>query len=133
MKTCENRDGCYTTSRDTTAGRDAVRKKPKRESQLVLPDVDGPIFLADLDGVPSTQNQGLYAVMPDGSVLRVVAKGDSLPFRNGAQKTVKTIGVFQQPAEAVGQSRSFDASTGTIVYQATFTDGTWGIYRATFP
>jgi hypothetical protein len=71
--------------------------------------------------------------MPDGSVVRVVAKGDSLPFRGGAQKTVKTIGVFQQPAKAVGQSRSFDPSTGAIVYQATFTDGNWGIYRATFP
>jgi len=91
--------------------------------QLVLPDVGGPIFLATLGGVPAVQNTGIWAVAPDGTLTMVVKTGATLD-----NKTVKSIIVFPLAQGAIGQSRSFDASTGKIVYQANFTDGSWGIY-----
>jgi hypothetical protein len=44
-------------------------------------------------------------------------------------KTIQLLQIFPQPAYVTGQSRSFDASTGNLVYQATFGDETWGIYK----
>jgi len=91
--------------------------------QLVLPDVGGPIFLATLSGVPAVQNTGVWAVAPDGTLTMVVKTGATLD-----TKTVKSITIFPLAQGAIGQSRSFDTSTGKIVYQANFTDGSWGIY-----
>jgi len=99
--------------------------------QFVLPDVGGVVFLANLSGLPATQSQGLWAVW-NGELTRVVGTGDTLDL-HGIAKTVKTIGIFHEVPTALGQSRSFDASTGDLVYTATFTDGTWGIYEVTPP
>jgi len=58
--------------------------------------------------------------------------GQQLDF-HGTAKTVKSIQIFVQAGGAMGQSRSFEAGTGKLVYQATFDDGTWGIYQAALP
>ena len=101
--------------------------------QLVLPDVGGPVFLATLSGVPVGDDEAVFALTKRGTLVRVVGKGDTnLPTRDSNQRTVKSIGIFQTAPDVVGQSRSFDASTGNLVYQATFTDGTWGVYLVTF-
>ncbi|GEM_PF-3890831 len=99
--------------------------------QLVLPDVGGPIFVAKLSGVPATGNVGVWAKRTSG-IMRVVITGDQLDV-HGTLKTVKKFAIFQLAPMVMGQSRSFTASTGEIVFQATFTDGTWGIYTATLP
>jgi len=102
--------------------------------QLVLPDVGGPIFLATLSDLPAVQNEALFAVNPGGILIRVVGKGDTdLPTRDSVTRTVRSISIFQAPPAVGGQSRSFDAATENIVYQANFTDGTWAVYEVAFP
>jgi hypothetical protein len=99
--------------------------------QVVLPDVGGPIFLATLRGVPGKANTGVWALAPNGTLELIVKTGDPLDF-NGTPKLVKSIGIFQLAPAALGQSRSFEASTADVVFQANFADGTWGIYRVTW-
>jgi hypothetical protein len=103
-------------------------------NQIVLPDVGGVVFQATLTGVPSSANQGVWA-MTAGGLKRVVIAGQQLPYRNATQETVKKIAIFQQAANVLGQSRSFDATTQNLVYQATFTGpgSLWGVYKVTFP
>jgi len=99
-------------------------------NQIVLPDVGDVIFLATLTGVPPGQNIGIFAVQSDGSITLVQRTGVLLPV-HALEKTVASLQIFQTPPYVTGQSRSFDASTANIVYQATFTDGTWAIYELT--
>jgi hypothetical protein len=94
--------------------------------QLVLPDVGGPIFVATLSGVPAAQGVGLFAITSSG-LSSIVQTGNTLVVGTGA-KIVKSIGVFPAPTSVAGQSRSFDAPSGNIVYLAGFTDGTSGIF-----
>ena len=106
-------------------------------TQVVLPDVAGPIFCAKLSGVPASQNTGLWAVTGSNGIQPVIITGQQLPFTSGTAaptlKTVKSISIFQQPPLASGQSRGVDTSTANLVCQATFTDATWAIYKVTFP
>jgi hypothetical protein len=100
--------------------------------QFVLPDVGGVVFLATVSGVPATQNQGVWALLPTGKLELVVRTGDLFDLR-GAAKTIRTLAIFQVAPGVMGQSRSFDASTARLVYKATFTDGTWGVYSVSTP
>ena len=100
-------------------------------TQIVLPDVGDVIFTAALGNVPSGMNSGIYAVGSDGAITLVNRTGALIPVR-AVMKTIKSLQIFQQPAEVVGQSRSFDASTATLIYQASFTDNTWAIYEVAF-
>jgi hypothetical protein len=99
--------------------------------QVVLPDTGDLVFQAALSGVPSSQNNGVWALW-NGELTRVVGKGSMLEL-HAPEKTVKSFGIFLLVPTALGQSRSFDPTTGNLVFQATFTDGTWGIYEATPP
>jgi hypothetical protein len=101
-------------------------------NQVVAMNAGYVVFLASLTGVPASQNQGIWAAMPDGSLTPVVEKGNLLDF-HGTNKTVKSIGIFQQASNFLGQSRSFDTDAGILVYEATFTDQTWGIYQVLLP
>lgn len=92
--------------------------------QLVFPDANGPIFLATLNGVPASENTGVWAATKDGTLTLVVKTGELLD-----GKTVQSLSIFPLAQGSIGQSRSFDASSGKIVYQANFTDGSWGIYK----
>jgi hypothetical protein len=67
-----------------------------------------------------------------GALECIVRTGATVSFR-GTPKKIKALGVFQVAPHVAGQSRSFDASTGNLVYQAYFTDGSWGIYEVFFP
>jgi hypothetical protein len=100
-------------------------------TQIVLPDVGDVIFTATLASVPSGMNTGIFAVAGDGSITLVSRTGTLMPVRS-VMKTIKSLQIFQQAPFVLGQSRSFDASTANLVYQATFTDGTWGIYEVAF-
>jgi hypothetical protein len=100
--------------------------------QIVLPDHGDVILLANLVDVPRKDDRGIWAMEDNGSLVKVVRTGDLLEF-HGVEKEVKSLAVFLYAAHETGQSRSFDASTANLVYQATFTDGNWGIYEVTFP
>jgi len=94
--------------------------------QLVLPDVGGPIFTASLSGVPASQAKGLWAASK-GVPSLILETGASLQVHT-VTKTVRSFNIFQIPPLVMGQSRSFEATKGNLVYIATFTDGTWGIF-----
>ncbi|GEM_PF-6338325 len=97
-------------------------------NQIVLPDVGGVIIFATLSGVPAVQNQGVWIVGSNGIPTPIVRKGDMLNFQ-GTLKKVKKIGIFELAPSVTGQTRSFDAVIGNLVFRATFTDGTIGIYK----
>ena len=102
-------------------------------TQIVLPDVGGPIFLATLSGVPKSQSTGLWAIASDETLTPIVVTGDTtntLDF-HGVAETVKSLSIFQTAPGVRGVSRSFDASTGNLVFKAGFTDGLWGMYKFT--
>jgi hypothetical protein len=99
--------------------------------QIALMDSGDVIFEATLSGVPASRNSGVWASTP-GGIIPILVTGQQLDF-HGTAKTVKSIQIFEQAGGAMGQSRSFEAGTGKLVYQATFDDGTWGIYQAALP
>jgi sugar lactone lactonase YvrE len=99
--------------------------------QIALMDSGDVIFQATLSGVPASRNSGVWASTPAG-IIPILVTGQQLDF-HGTAKTVKSIQIFEQAGGGIGQSRSFDASTGKLVYQATFDDGTWGIYQVALP
>ena len=99
--------------------------------QIALMDSGDVIFQATLSGAPASSNSGVWASTP-GGIIPILVTGQQLDF-HGTAKTVKSIQIFEQAEAAMGQTRSFDASTGKLVYQATFNDGTWGIYQAALP
>jgi len=103
-------------------------------SQLVLPDVGGAVFLANVSGQTPAAADG-FALWPVWALSQElftppVQKGRSLFFRD-ASRTISAVDIFQDVPTALGQSRSFDARTGYLVYKVTFTDGTWAIYEVT--
>ena len=108
------------------SGIDAIgRKLGTPGSSLSDEDVE------QISGVPASRNSGVWASTP-GGIIPILITGQQLDF-HGRAKTVKSIQIFEQAGGAMGQSRSFDAGTGKLVYQATFDDGTWGIYQAALP
>ncbi len=96
--------------------------------QIVLPDVEDVIFAATLTGVPPGENKGIFAVGADGSINLIQRTGVLLPV-HALFKQVTSLQIFATPPYVAGQSRSFDASTGNLAYQANFSDGTWAIYE----
>jgi hypothetical protein len=97
--------------------------------QVVLPDGDSVVVLAILSGVSAGHKRGVWAM--SDRLRSVVREGDMLDV-HGVQKTVRSLGIFQVAPMVAGQNRSFDSGTGNLVYQATFTDGTCGIYTASY-
>ena len=100
--------------------------------QIVLPDVGGVIIEASVGGAAGGRRQGLWAVAQNGALRRLLLDGDSLDF-HGSQKTMKHFNIFQIAPHFSGQTRSFDPGTGSLVFQAVFTDGSWGIYQIIAP
>jgi len=95
--------------------------------QMVLPDLGGVIVEAGVSG-SGGQKRGLWAVGQKGELRRLLLDGNTLDFR-GSRKTLKRFRIFQIPPHFAGQTRSFDPDTGSLVFQAIFTNGSWGIYR----
>jgi hypothetical protein len=92
----------------------------------VLCDNGNIIFQATLRDLPATQKQGLW-LAKNGTITRLMKTGQTLQF-NGVSKALSAVHIFQFTPNLSGQTRSFDPGSGTITYQATFADGTWGIY-----
>jgi len=101
-------------------------------SQLILPDGGGPIFLATLKGVPARAKTGLWSVGADNQPHLLVQTSNVVDV-HGKKKTIKSLQVFQVCRQVSGQSRNFDASSRNVVFQATFTDGTWAILQIYAP
>ena len=99
--------------------------------QMVLPDATGPVFLANLWGLPHSEDEGIWADW-DGTLTRVVVKGEAIDPHDTVE-TVTRINIFEVVPGAIGQSRSFDASTGNLAYELGFADGSWAIYEVTPP
>jgi hypothetical protein len=101
-------------------------------NQIVLPDIGGVIVEAQLSGVPSSQNHGLWAVAHDGSFQRLVQTGETVNAQE-SQKKIKNFRIFQTVPYFSGQTRSFNAGSGNLVFQISFTDGSWGIFQVAIP
>jgi len=100
---------------------------------LVLPDNDSVVFSARIKGpiISATGNsEGIWAQDNAGQVRLVIRTGDTnlLP-----GKTVTALSLFPLSNMAAfsgiaGQTRSFDPVTGDIVFNATFNDGSTGVF-----
>jgi hypothetical protein len=109
-------------------------------AQIVLPDFQDVAYLANTASLaqPPTMSQSVWATVtpafgeePDDLVATVGgAYLAETQFFRGTPKPIMAIRIFQGVPTALGQSRSFDATTGYLVYKATFADGSWGIYVA---
>jgi hypothetical protein len=112
-------------------------------SEIALPDQGGVVFLAALGNYPvgspvrsnsspiSTSNdQGIFAVDTSGALQLIVQLGTFHPVTG---KLITALSVLPILPYDGGQTRSFNQSTGDIVYRATFKDGTSGIFLVTFP
>ena len=102
-------------------------------TNLVLPDVGGPIFTALLrsPGGWVALGEGLWAVDAVGNA-ELIVRVNSTSFVQG--KTVRTFNVFDTRAhpylrKSDGQNRSFDPGTGDLIFTVTFTDGNTAVYR----
>jgi hypothetical protein len=98
--------------------------------QIVLPDVGGVVIEAGVGGAGGGRKQGLWAVGPDGLLQRLLLEGDNLDF-HGTLKALRHFNIFKITPHFSGQTRSFAPSTGSLVFQAVFGDGSWGIYQIT--
>jgi uncharacterized delta-60 repeat protein len=96
---------------------------------IALPDQGGAVMLVKISGVAGAK-QGIYAVDTGGTLQLVVREGAVHP-SNG--KTIKTLAFLNGKKPALGQTRHFSQTTGDVLYTATFTDGTSGIYRVVLP
>ena len=119
-------------ARTGNAAADVPGGKFSEFEQLVLPDGSGPIFLAKLKGVKQNANTGLWSVGPDGQIHLIVQTGELVDVR-GTMKNIESFQIFKVCPLVVGQSRNFDATTRGVVFQATFTDGSWAILQTYAP
>ena len=94
--------------------------------QFVLPDRGGVVFQGTLTagtgGVTTVNAQGVWAVNTLGQPKLIVRTGDTLVVNN----TVRTISSLYLFGPSV-QSSNFNRF-GTLIYKATFTDGTQGLF-----
>jgi cyclophilin family peptidyl-prolyl cis-trans isomerase len=113
-------------------------------NQIALPDQGGlgnhggVVMLATLNasttyGITPANNTGIWAVDTTGTLQLIVRTGDLLPDRAGAFKTVASLAFLPNETVVNGQTRSFDPTSGDLVFLATFSDKTTGIYAVSFP
>ena len=101
-------------------------------TDVVLPDVGGPIFMANLkDTAGVARGNGVFVTEANGNIKPIIWT-NSTTFIPG--KTVSAITMFKATAlttfrRPFGQNRSFDAASGKIVFNVTFTDGSSKIYK----
>jgi hypothetical protein len=102
-------------------------------TEFALPNNEQVSFLGTLNtnaaaGVTSNNNTGVWAVDNNGNLQLIARTGDVL---NG--KTVTALSFLPTPATVSGNSRSFSATTGDLVYLATFSDKSTAIFNVVFP
>lgn len=100
--------------------------------QFALPDQGGVLLFAKLGGtgVVAANDVGIWAVDSAGTLQLIAREGDLHP---ATGKTIKVLTFLPALSGVSGQTRSFSQSTGDIAYSATFTDGTFGIFKVVFP
>jgi hypothetical protein len=81
-------------------------------------------------GVTSANDYGIWAV-DSGGTLQLIAREGDLHAVTG--KTIKALAFLPSISGVGGQTRSFSQATGDLVYSATFTDGSSGIFKVVFP
>lgn len=101
-------------------------------AQIALPDQGGVVISSKLKGagVTFTNDFGIWAVDTNG-VLTLIAREGDTQIETG--KTIKMLSFLPVVAGVSGQTRGFSQTTGDLVYSATFTDGSAGIFRVVFP
>jgi kumamolisin len=102
-------------------------------TSVALPDQGGVILLATLNlnaaaGVTAANQTGIWAVDTSGNLQLIVRTGD---FLNG--KTITALSFMPVVSYAGGQTRNFNQGTGDLVYEATFSDKSNGIFEVIFP
>lgn len=107
-------------------------------TSVALPDQGGVVMLANLNsgtvalpgpgGVTGANNIGIWAVDSAGDLQLVVRKGDIHP---ATGKAITALSFLPAPSGVSAQSRSFSQSTGDLLYRASFSDGTSGVFRIT--
>ena len=102
-------------------------------NSYVLPDSGGVVTRATVagSGITTANNQGIWAVDKDGTLQRVVQKGDKLDIA-GTQKTVTALKLFLALPYAAGMGRNY-ATDGGLAFIANFSDGTHAILGVSFP
>lgn len=103
-------------------------------TQIALPDQGGVVMFAKLRPNPgvvtSANDTGIWAVDTGGTLRLIAREGDLHPV---AGKNIVALSFLPTVAMASGQTRSYAQGTGDIVYRASFTDGSSGIFKVTFP
>jgi hypothetical protein len=104
----------------------------KTFTQIALPDQGGVVMFAKLGGtgVTSASDMAIFAV-DTGGTLQLIAREGTPHAVTG--KAIKTLSFLPAIAGVSGQTRGFSQSTGDLVYSATFTDGSAGIFKVVFP
>jgi len=90
-------------------------------NNLALPDVGGVIFV----GMAGT-NQGVWVQNSDTSVCLVALRGQTMTVGTN-NKVVSSFNLMNAPYPGV--TRSYSSKTGSIIYQAYFTDGSSAIIQ----
>ncbi len=102
----------------------------------------GVTFLATLTGtgVSSANNTAIFSVDTSGNLQLIVRTGDILDTSTGVTPVYKTVSALSfLPTEAstnaivADQTRSLSPVTGDLIYTATFTDKSQGIFNVVFP
>jgi len=92
-------------------------------------------FLASVagPGITTANDQGIFATTLDGTLILLAAEGAPIQVAPGDQRTVATINLIYSPSG--GQDGRFMSlnDAGKVVFYATFTDGSQGIFLATIP
>lgn len=107
--------------------------------QIVLPDVGGTVFLADLrlgtgtPAVTATNNLGVWGTDSMGNVSLLMRVGDLLSMEDVAcncyiDKTLETLSILSCLPHVGAQGRNWEP-LGDLGFGATFTDGTSGVYH----
>ena len=102
-------------------------------SSVALADQGGVILLATVNsdaaaGVTTPNNTAIWAVDTSGKLQLIVRVGDII-----GGKSVTTLSFLPPVTYAGGQTRNFAQGTGDIIFLATFSDKSSGIYEVVFP
>jgi hypothetical protein len=98
--------------------------------RFALPDQGGVVFLAKLSHTTRAADRGIWAVDTNGALQLIVREGQLHPVTG---KKITRITFLPTPLFVGGQTRGFNQSTGDLIYEASFSDGSKGIFKVVFP
>ncbi|MEM7315864.1 MAG: choice-of-anchor tandem repeat NxxGxxAF-containing protein, partial [Planctomycetota bacterium] len=84
-------------------------------------------FIAELDNADSNQDEGIWAQDVNGQLQLIILKGQMLEVSPGDLRTVASIDYRYGSNNGDGRQSGF-SDRGEIVFRATFTDQTWGVF-----